>query len=80
MLFSTINLANLAKNGVPADGVLAHLIGFFGADRVLWGSDIGQSKGTYAEMVALALAAVARLDTDDQRRVLCGTGKAVYAW
>ncbi len=80
LLFSTINLASLAKHAAPADAVLEHVVATFGADRVMWGSDIGQSKGTYAEMVALASAAVASLQADDRRRVLYEAGKTVYAW
>jgi len=80
LLFSTINLASLAKHDAPASAAIEHLVGVFGADRVMWGSDIGQSKGTYADMVALASSAVATLDADDRRQVIADTGNAVYAW
>jgi predicted TIM-barrel fold metal-dependent hydrolase len=80
LLLSTINLGNLAARNLPADRVIEHLVTVFGARRVLWGSDIGQSKGIYAEMVALATAAAAALGDDDQRQLLYGTGKAVYGW
>ena len=78
LLLSTINLARLATEGVPAGPVVEHLVATFGADRIMWGSDIGQSKGTYAEMRELADAAVAPLSDDDRRRVLDETGRSVY--
>jgi predicted TIM-barrel fold metal-dependent hydrolase len=51
--FTTINLHRMAEAGSPASPMLNYLVGQFGADRIMWGSDLGQSKGSYAEMVAL---------------------------
>jgi predicted TIM-barrel fold metal-dependent hydrolase len=78
LLLSTINLARLAAEGAPSAPVLARLVAAFGAERLLWGSDIGQSQGSYPRMCALADAAVATLAENDRRLVLGGTGHAVY--
>jgi L-fuconolactonase len=78
LLFSTINLAKLAAQQLPAAPVIEHLTREFGAHRIMWGSDIGQSQGAYREMCALADAAVSALDRADRRRVLYTTGRAVY--
>jgi L-fuconolactonase len=80
LLFSTINLAKLAAEQRPAAPVIEHLAAAFGAHRILWGSDIGQSKASYPEMRAMADAAVAGLSGDDRRQLLYDTGKAVYGW
>jgi predicted TIM-barrel fold metal-dependent hydrolase len=78
LLFSTINLANLAEARAPAAPVITHLVRTFGAHRIMWGSDIGQSKGTYAQMLGSADAAVAALADDERRQLLADTGRAVY--
>lgn len=78
LLVSTINLGRLAAEGVPSAPVVERLVAAFGAGRIMWGSDIGQSQGTYAEMRALAEAAVANLSDRDRRLVLGRTGAAIY--
>jgi predicted TIM-barrel fold metal-dependent hydrolase len=78
LLFSTINLAKLATAGIPAAPVIEHLVDAFGAQRIMWGSDIGQSRGGYGEMVAMANAAVSTLTADDREQVLVRTGRTVY--
>jgi L-fuconolactonase len=78
LLFSSINLLRLESEGVPSHEVIEHVAGVFGADRIMWGSDIGQSKATYAEMRALADAAVSTLSEDDRCRLLHETARSVY--
>lgn len=78
LLFSTINLAPLSVKNIPAAPVLAHLVKEFGANRILWGSDIAQSPGTYARMRELADAAVSSLTREEQRQVMRESGAAVY--
>ncbi|HMB74221.1 MAG TPA: amidohydrolase family protein [Gammaproteobacteria bacterium] len=78
LLLSTINLGRLAADGKPSAPVVARLVEAFGAERIMWGSDIGQSQGTYAEMRALAEEAVATLPDRERRLVLDGTGHVVY--
>jgi len=78
LLVSTINLGRLTADGVAPAPVVERLVGAFGAERIMWGSDIGQSQRSYAEMRALADAAVATLSENDRQRVLDGTGRAIY--
>src|SRR5260221_2766291 len=51
--FSTIPLARLRDEGIDAGGLLARFVEAFGADRLMWGSDIAQSPGCYEDLVAL---------------------------
>jgi predicted TIM-barrel fold metal-dependent hydrolase len=78
LLLSTINLARLAADGMDAAPVVERLVAAFGAERILGGSDIGQSQGSYAEICALADAAVATLGDTDRRFVLGCSGHAIY--
>lgn len=76
--FSTINLDFLRAAQVDAADMLQHVVQIYGADHVLWGSDIGNSAGTYAEMVNRMLAACSRLSDTQRRQVLHDTGRAVF--
>lgn len=78
LLLSTINLARLDAEQQPAAPVVEHLVAAFGAGRIMWGSDIGQSQGDYARMCALADAAVGGLSADARRQVLYATAHAIY--
>ena len=58
--------------------VVQRVVQAFGADRVMWGSDIAQSPGSYAEMVGLGLEATRTLGETDRAQVLYGATAAVY--
>lgn len=79
LMFSTINLGKLAAQGISAAPVISHLARAFGPGRIMWGSNIGQSKQSYAEMTALAQAATAELSQNDREQVLSRTAQRVYA-
>jgi L-fuconolactonase len=76
--FTTLPLGQLEKEGVAAVPIMARVIETFGARRVMWGSDITQSPGTYAYMVGLANRAVAALDETQRNQVLHGSVNDVY--
>jgi predicted TIM-barrel fold metal-dependent hydrolase len=76
--FTTGNLNILDEAKIPSAAVLRRVVDRFGAHRVLWGSDMGSSAGTYAEMAQRARAAVADLTAQEQRHVLRETGRAVF--
>jgi predicted TIM-barrel fold metal-dependent hydrolase len=65
-----------AKNSV-AD-FLHHAVDVYGADHIMWGSDLGNSNEPYAEMVHLAVAATSKLTSRERRWVLRDTGTAVH--
>lgn len=76
--FTTIPLGQLAQQGVDAAPVVRRVVDVFGAERVMWGSDIAQSKGSYAEMVELGRRATAMLNDGERRQVLYGAADTVY--
>jgi predicted TIM-barrel fold metal-dependent hydrolase len=76
--FSSINLQQLAKAAIPAATMLRHVVDVYGADRVMWGSDVGHSAGTYAALVREAIEATTLLSSDEQRKVLRDTGMRVF--
>ena len=73
---TTINFSRLVAQAKPLAPVADRVVQVCGADRVMWGSDIAQSKGTYAQMLAWAQAALADLGAREQ--VLGSTAAEIY--
>jgi predicted TIM-barrel fold metal-dependent hydrolase len=73
-----INLDMLREVDLSAEDFMRHLVDVYGADHVLWGSDIGNSAGTYEEIVGRIVASTAKLSDDEKRAVLHDTGAGVF--
>lgn len=76
--FTTIPLGRLDKAGLDAAPIVKRVVDHFGADRVMWGSDVSQSPGTYDYMAGLARSAVTLLSPEQQASVVGGTAAAMY--
>jgi L-fuconolactonase len=76
--FTSINLDIYRETDTPAHDVLRQAVDMFGADRIMWGSDIGTSSGTYKDMVQRMLDATALLTDAERHAVLYETGKKVF--
>jgi predicted TIM-barrel fold metal-dependent hydrolase len=75
---SSINLEALAAAKLPSADFVRHLVDTFGADRIMWGSDFGNTPAPYSELVHLASESTTRLGERERRAVLHDTGKAVH--
>ena len=76
--FTSINLDICREEDIPADRLLRRAVDLYGADHVMWGSDIGTSSGTYKEMVRRFLNSAVLLTAEEQRSVFHDTGKRVF--
>jgi predicted TIM-barrel fold metal-dependent hydrolase len=76
--FTSLNMDVIREQGVDPAEVLRRLVDFYGADRIMWGSDIGTSSGTFKEMVQRAIDATALLTDEERRKVLHDTGRRVF--
>jgi len=72
--FTSINMDVIREGGEKPEKVLRRAVDFFGADKVMWGSDIGTSMGSYKEMVARAFDATKLLTDEERAKVLHDTG------
>ncbi|MGE0294541.1 MAG: amidohydrolase [Hyphomonadaceae bacterium] len=68
---------NLSVSPSPA-AFLARALELFGAERLIWGSDIGQSRGAYSAKVSEARAAVGTWPDDAKTAFLSGNAKRLY--
>ena len=76
--FTSLNMDVIREQGVDPAAVLRRAVDVFTADKVMWGSDIGTSSGTYKEMVQRAVASTALLNQDERSKVLHDTGHRVF--
>jgi predicted TIM-barrel fold metal-dependent hydrolase len=74
---TTANLNRWRAAGVAPAEAVRHMVAVLGADRIMWGSDIGQLPGLYGEMVARIVAATARLARHERRALLHDTAARV---
>jgi L-fuconolactonase len=77
--FTSLNMDVIREAGIAPEAVLRRAVDFFGADKVMWGSDIGTSSGTYREMVARGIASTSLLTEEERPKVLHDTGRRVFA-
>ena len=76
---TSINLDQLEAAHVDAAQFLRHAVDVFGADRMMWGSDYGNTKGEFPAMVSSAIAATSLLTPRERRRFLHDTGNQLFA-
>lgn len=76
--WTSLNMDAIYVKDIAPEDVLRRAVDFFGADKVMWGSDIGTSSGTYKEMVARAHASTAHLTAEEARKVLHDTGRRIH--
>jgi L-fuconolactonase len=67
-----------AKPMVELKPFLQHMVGVFGADHLMWGSDYGNVEVDDLEYVKRALAAADGLKTRDQKAFFYDTAKSVF--
>lgn len=75
-----INMERFEAEGVRAAHVVRRMVDSFGPDRVMWGSDVGQSMlWDYTEKAAMARAAAEFLTEDEARGFLHDNAARAYA-
>ena len=78
-----INMERLVKAKVASEGLIRRMVDVFGPDRLVWGSDVGQSMlWDYATKVAMAREAAGLLTPEETRKFLHDNGARIFglAW
>jgi L-fuconolactonase len=74
-----INFERVAAAGADAAQLVRRMVQSFGPERLLWGSDVGQSMlWSFAEKVAMARACTALLSETDARAMLHDNAARIY--
>jgi L-fuconolactonase len=77
--FTTLNIQSLAKTKVSAPDFVRFAVDTYGADRMMWGSDFGNNKREYADLVKIAVDSTAKLTLPEQRQMMRDTARSVFA-
>jgi predicted TIM-barrel fold metal-dependent hydrolase len=77
--FTEIVLDRLADQDVDPADFVRRLADQFGADRLIWGSDLGQSEASYSTKALAARASAAKLSAQERHAFLFGTAERLYA-
>lgn len=72
------NLRRLALNNGSPSAAMKKLVSAFGAQRIIWDSDLGNTPVVYADMIVMAKNALAELAAADQQMIMSGTAKRLY--
>lgn len=74
-----INMERFVKTGVRAADFVRRMVDGFGEDRLIWGSDVGQSMlWNYEEKVSMAWSASDLLSKAETRKFLHDNGARIY--
>lgn len=75
-----VNLERLVGTGISAARLVRRVADTFGAERVLWGSDVGQSlRWSYAEKATMARAAADHLEPRERALFVHDNAARIYA-
>lgn len=77
--FTQINLNRFRETGIDAAQFVRLIVNTYGAGRVMWGSDYGNTKDAYPDMVAQAIAATSLLSATERAQVLHDNGAKLFA-
>jgi predicted TIM-barrel fold metal-dependent hydrolase len=77
--FTQINLNRFRETGIDAARFVRLIVDTYGASRVMWGSDYGNTKDAYPDMVAQAVAATSLLSATERAQVLHDNGAKLFA-
>jgi predicted TIM-barrel fold metal-dependent hydrolase len=74
-----VNMERLHETGVSAAQLTRRMADEFGAERLVWGSDVGQSlRWSYADKAAMGRAASERLNPRERALFLHDTAARLY--
>jgi predicted TIM-barrel fold metal-dependent hydrolase len=76
--WTTLDIDALRAAGIDPARCLRDAVRLYGASRIMWGSDFGNSTRPYGGMALDARDSCALLDAADRRAVLHDTGRALY--
>ncbi len=76
--FTGINFNRFAPTDINPARFVRRMVDLFGAQRLMWGSDFGNTKESYADLVEMAIGATSLLSEDERAAVLHDNGKRVF--
>lgn len=76
--YTTLLIERLQEASLPADEFLEYVVGVYGADQMVWGSDVGNSEGDFLTFVHHALESASGLSQSQQQAIFHDTAQTVF--
>jgi predicted TIM-barrel fold metal-dependent hydrolase len=76
--YTTLLIERLRAANVPATDFLQFVVGHYGAEHLVWGSDIGNTEGDFATFVKLALESAAGLKPAQRKAIFSDTARGLF--
>jgi L-fuconolactonase len=76
--YTQLLIEQLTAGNVPRGPFLDYAVKTFGADHMVWGSDVGNSEGTMQEFVHLALESAKGLTLKQQKALFFDTAERIF--
>jgi L-fuconolactonase len=76
--YTTLLLERLQAAALPADDFLHYVVDVYGADHLVWGSDVGNSEGDFLTFVHHALESASGLPLEQQKAIFSDTARTVF--
>lgn len=76
--YTTLLIERLQEAALPADDFLHYVVDVYGADHIVWGSDVGNSEGDFLTFVHHALESARGLPLEQQRAIFYDTATTVF--
>jgi L-fuconolactonase len=76
--YTTLLIERLQEASLPADDFLHYVVDAYGADHLVWGSDVGNSEGDFLTFVHHALDSASGLSMEQQQAIFRDTATTVF--
>lgn len=76
--YTVVNLRRVQSANIPPAQFIAHVVDVLGADRVMWGSDLGADQTPYAYLVKAGRDSASMLSPEAQQKVMHDNGHGFY--
>lgn len=76
--YTTLLIERLRAAAVPAADFLEYVVDVYGADHLVWGTDVGNSEGDFLTFVRHALDSASGLSLAQQTAIFHDTAKALF--
>lgn len=76
--YTSFFMEQLEEANQDIAAALRHYVDVFGAERIMWGSDVGNTPGTYTDLIELAVHAGEHLTEEERRHVFRETAMRVF--
>lgn len=76
--YTTLLIERMHEASIPANEFLEYVVGVYGAEQMVWGSDVGNSEGDFLTFVYHAVDSARGLSLAQQRQLFYDTARTVF--